>query len=56
MKTLASCREKSLNRRFSNAAFFRVQDYVPLKRSLNSRARLHTCASAARDSVQAKSE
>ena len=56
MKTLASCREKSLNRPFGNATFFRVQDYVPLKGLLNSRARLLTRACAACDSAQAKSE
>ena len=39
--------KKSLNRRFGNAAFFRVQGYVPLKSSLNSPARLHTRARAA---------
>ena len=47
---------KSLNRRFGNAAFFRVQDYVPLKSSLNSRTRLHTRTRAACESAQVKSE
>ena len=55
-KTDLQVKSHGLNRRFGNAAFFRVQDYVPLKSSLNSRTRLHTRTRAACESAQVKIE